>query len=288
MRCPTCEGETSPGAIACAQGHVLAGPDGVIRLLPDGLAAQVHALETAVETWRREAGRTTVPVAAHGELPGGDAVRGDPEWRLRRADLALVRRLLAARRGGGRAHARLRVLDVGAWNGWLSARLSDDGHAATALDLFAGPAALGVRSQVAGDWRAVQGDPTDLARLGESFDVVIFDRCLGFQPDPVAALRSAIAVLAPGGSIIVTGIAIHPDLDRVRRRLDSERQAFRGRFGMELLLRPTAGVLDGAVLRQLGGLGMVVRDHPFLRIANVRARFDRTRPRHQYGVVDRP
>lgn len=266
-------------------GHPLVDDAGVIRLLPADLAARVAELESCVAIWRAEQGRSALPRAALRLLPEGDAVADDHEWRLRRADLALVRQLLAGR---APAHhgTQLRILDIGAWNGWLSARLAADGHAATALDLFAGPDALGARHHLPGVWRAVQADPLDPAVLGERFDIVILDRCLAFQPDPVAAVASATGVLDPGGLLVVTGIAVHADPELVALRLEAERVAFRARFGMDLLLRPAAGVLTADALGALHAAGLALRDHPFLRIANLRARVDANRPRHRYGTLE--
>lgn len=285
MRCPSCDRPADPGATDCPAGHPLADAAGVIRLLPADLAAQVAALESCVATWRADQGRSPLPPAALRHLPDGDAVAGDHEWRLRRADLALVRRQLAGRASAAHGE-RLRILDIGAWNGWLSARLAADGHAATALDLFAGPDALGARRHLPGAWRAVQADPMDPATLGERFDVVILDRCLAFQPDPVAAVSAAAGVLDPGGLLIVTGIAIHADPELAVLRLEEERVAFKARFGLDLLLRPARGVLTGGDLAALRAAGLAVRDHPFLRIANVRARVDARRPGHRIGTLE--
>lgn len=284
MRCPTCEATTAPDDPTCPAGHPLEDEAGVIRLLPSDLRAEVDALEADVARWREEQGRSALPRSALRELPFGDAVVGDAEWKLRRADLRLVRRLLGERsRATGRSP---RVLDIGAWNGWLAARLASDGHAVTALDLFAGPDALGSRHLMPGRWRAVQADPMDPARLGERFDVVILDRCLTFQPDPAAAVRAAASVTDGDGLVIATGIAVPRDPELTRLRLDGERVAFRARFGRDLLLRPAAGVADGPFLEAVAATGMRLRDHPFLRIANVRAMVDGTRPRHRYGILE--
>ena len=286
MRCPTCEADAAPGEDVCPAGHALAGPDGVIRLLPEALRREVDALEADVTTWRREQGRTPLPGAALRDLPFGDAVAGDAEWRLRRADLRLIRRELARLRPP--RMGPLRVLDIGAWNGWLTARLASDGHAATALDLFAGPEALGARHRMPGSWRAIQADPMDPGALGERFDAVILDRCLAYQPDPVAAVRAAAMIIDPGGLVIATGLAVPGDPELARLRLDGERVAFRARFGRELLLRPASGVVDDALVDALRDAGMRMHDHPFLRIANLRARVDTSRPRHRYGILDVP
>ncbi len=284
MRCPTCEAATPADAEACPAGHPLEDDAGVIRLLTPAVRAEVDGLEADVAIWRAEQGRATLPRAALRELPFGVAVAGDHEWKLRRADLRLVRRLLLGRAGprGG----ALRILDIGAWNGWLSARLAAEGHAVTALDLFAGPDALGARHVMPGRWRAVQADPMDPGRLGETFDVVILDRCLAFQPDPAAAVRAAAAVTERGGLVLATGISVPGDPELARLRLESERIAFRARFGRDLLLRPAGGVADAAFLERVSATGMRFRDHPFLRIANVRALVDRSRPRHRYGVLE--
>ena len=284
MRCPTCDRNAAPDADTCPAGHVLADDAGVIRLLPADLRDRVAALEAAVTVWRREQGRMPLPAPALRDLPFGEAVRRDHEWKLRRADLSLVRRLLHGRRSA--AGGALRILDVGAWNGWLSARLASDGHAATALDLFAGPDALGARHQLPGDWRAVQADPTDLGRLGDRFDVVILDRCLSFQPDPAAAVRGAVAVTEPGGVVIATGLTFPGDPELAATRLEAERAAFRVRCGTDLLLRPARGVLTEVDAAELSAAGMRLRDHPFLRIANIRARVDAGRPRHRYGTQE--
>jgi SAM-dependent methyltransferase len=281
MRCPMCDAATTADADTCPAGHLLEDAAGVIRLLPSDLRAAVDALEADVATWRLEQGRTALPRSALRELPFGDAVAGDAEWKLRRADLRLVRRVIGRRTGvcGG----PVRVLDIGAWNGWLAARLAVDGHAVTAFDLFAGPDALGARHVMPGRWRAVQGDPTVPERMGERFDVVILDRCLTFQPDPAAAVRAAAGVAVGGGLVIATGIAVPDDPELARLRLEAERLAFRARFGRDLLLRPAGGVADDAFLAAIRGVGMRLHDHPFLRMANVRAVVDRTRPRHLYG-----
>lgn len=284
MRCPTCDAPSPAGAASCGAGHPLEDDAGVIRLLPPDLRLEVEALEADVTVWRQEQGRAPLPRSALRDLPFGAAVAGDHEWKLRRADLRLVRRLLGARPRP--ATGPLRVLDIGAWNGWLAARLAADGHAVTALDLFAGPDALGARHVMPGTWRAVQADPSDPSRLGERFDVVILDRCLTFQPDPAAAIRAAASVTEAGGLVLATGITVPGDPELSRLRLESERIAFRARFGRDLLLRPAGGVADPSFLEAVRGTGMRLRDHPFLRIANVRAMVDGSRPRHRYGILE--
>lgn len=238
---------------------------------------RVLELEIAVVQWRREHGREPLSSEALARLPGGESVAGDLEWRLRRRDLALVRSELAGR-------SSLRILDFGCWNGWLSRRLTEDGHRVTAVDAFAGSWSLGAAWPTAPTWRRVQAEVTDLGRLGETFDVVIANRCLAFQPDPVGALGPLRRLLVPGGRLIATGLLVYGDPTVARARLAAEASGFRERFGIDLFLRPTRGVLARRDLADLSAAGLKTHPTPGLRLANIRALFDPQRPLHRYGL----
>ena len=97
---------------------------------------------------------------------------------------------------------------------------------------------------------------------------------------------AATRVLDVGGLLVVTGIAVHADAELAALRLEAERVAFKVRFGMDLLLRPSRGVLTDDDLVALRATGLTIRDHPFLRIANLRARLDASRPRHRIGTLE--
>ena len=280
MRCPACETSAPAGAEACPEGHPLRDPAGVFVLLDPERQAEVAALEQAVAQWRAAQGHAPLPAAALPELPDGPHVAGELEWRLRRHDLDLVTDLLRSRSG-------LRILDVGAWNGWLSHRLSTMGHQVTATEVFAGHIALGAPWPMAVEWRRVQIEPTELDRLEETFDVVILDRCLQFFPDPADAMSHAMARVADGGSLIATGLMIHRSPAQVAARLAAEARRFRKRFGRDLLLRAARGFLDGGDLARMERAGLATHPYPRLRLANVRARIDRSRPEHRYGTAQR-
>jgi SAM-dependent methyltransferase len=214
-------------------------------------------------------------------------VAGDHEWRLRRADLALIRTLLARRHPGPWSDEAVpTVLDVGAWNGWLSSRLAADGYRVVGCDLFAGPSALGARDHREDDWLAVQLDPMHLDPLELRFDAIILNRCLQYFPNPVTALGKVRSVLTRGGLIIATGIAVSRQPENTRRRLEEERSTFRQRFHMDLLVRPAKGFFDEDDVARLERAGLVTERYPDMGATGLRARFDRSRPDHRYGVLD--
>ncbi|MBA2489020.1 MAG: methyltransferase domain-containing protein [Chloroflexi bacterium] len=264
----------------------------VESLLDAERQAHVDELEKAVIRWRREGGREPLSSEALPALPSGDAVAGDLEWRLRRHDLAVVRSELAglkAELAGPRAELAgprpLRILDFGSWNGWLSHRLTTDGHQLTAVDAFAGTWSLSAPWPTPPTWRRIQAEMTDLTRLGETFDVVIANRCLAFEPHPVTAMATLRRLVGPAGRLIATGLLVYGDAEKARLRLAAEAAAFRTRFGVDMLLRPTRGVLDRGDIADLAAAGLDIHATPGLRLANIRARFDPLRPAHRYGVA---
>lgn len=96
------------------------------------------------------------------------------------------------------------VLDVGCSTGYLGEALARRGCAVTGLEMDA-EAAEAARHRldevIEADLEAVT-----LAELlpGRQFDVVVFADVLEHLRDPAAVLRSAIPLLAPGGSVVVS------------------------------------------------------------------------------------
>jgi SAM-dependent methyltransferase len=282
LLCPSCREPIDPARLACARGHAFEHAGGVLSLVDARFARELAAFEARLAASRRALGRQLLDRAAYERLPSGQEAAGDAawraEWRMRGCDLAVVERLLAGR-------GRLSVLDVGAWNGWLSNRLACLGHSVTAVDYFTGEHdGLGAVRHYARRWRAVQLDLRDLSLLDEAFDAVIFNRCLPFFPDPLAGLAGAMRLLSPGGQLIVTGLQIFTASRERARQVEAGWRAHRERFGFDLLLFPSKAYFDGGDARNLRRWGLRLRGYPQLRLANVRATLDPRRPRQMFGV----
>jgi 2-polyprenyl-3-methyl-5-hydroxy-6-metoxy-1,4-benzoquinol methylase len=206
------------------------------------------------------------------------AVQDDFQWRLRRYDLAVVRRLLSGRRGQ-------RILDVGAWNGWLSHRMADDGHLVTAIEYFVDEFdGLGAKKFYSTSWQAIQMDLADLHVLDESFDVILLNRCVQFFPQPAAYVAQAKAQLAPGGLLLVTGMELFRDPRVKAARVADMLRAHRQQNGFELFLTATKGYLDFGDKAQLQAQGVQVKGYRPLLPANVKAMLRPTLPYHAYGI----
>lgn len=155
--------------------------------------------------------------AREGRGRGGDAeLRALPyvsdgplarQWRVRaRTFDAFVARVVAPLE---RERARpLRILDLGAGNGWLSARMISRGHRPVALDIridsvdglgAAGPYARIVErmfSRVAASFERLPLRP-------RIFDLIVFDASLHYASDLTIALAEAVRVLAPHGRVAI-------------------------------------------------------------------------------------
>lgn len=275
MRCPVCREAVDAKRLVCASGHQFGVEDGVFRLIDPDLAAEIASLSVALSDFRDDRSTQDIPPEAYDRLPDG---RQGLEWRLRRYDLRLIEHFLS---GLG----NLSILDVGAWNGWLSNRLAGLGHQVTAVDYFADlENGLGARRHFSGKWQAYQLDLMDLSALEERYDLVILNRCLPFFPRPVETYRRAMKMVAPAGRLIATGLQLFADPKLHYRRLERERRTFKERYGRDLFLRPAKGYLNMDDGRGLAAAGLKLKGYRPLWLANLKSRFWQTAPRHVYGI----
>jgi SAM-dependent methyltransferase len=102
----------------------------------------------------------------------------------------------------------LRLLDLGAGNGWLSYRMALQGHTATALDIrndhvdglgaaspFLRRAGGRMQTRVAG-FEAIPAPDA-------SFDIAVFNAALHYATDLAAVLAEATRVVCPGGRLVI-------------------------------------------------------------------------------------
>jgi SAM-dependent methyltransferase len=278
LLCPDCRGQLNPVALECPRGHRFRHHDGVLVLLEAGFHQRLRAFTDRLTAIRAAEGRRITEPSVYEDLPFAAAAAGELEWRLRRYDLAVLSRLLRP----GRPR---RVLDVGAWNGWLSHRLAQGGHEVTAIDYFIDEHdGLGARRFYSTSWHAIQMDLSDLSLLDDSWDVVIVNRCLQFFTDPAGFVAAAKEKVGDGGLLVLTGLQFFRDPAAKAREVERLRRHYRDSYDFVLFLRPTKGYLDGHDRAALRGLGVKLRPYPTLLPANLRSWIVRTRPSHAFGV----
>jgi SAM-dependent methyltransferase len=102
----------------------------------------------------------------------------------------------------------LRVLDLGAGNGWLSYRLALEGHSANALDIRAddvdGLGAAEPFLQRAGSrMRTAVAAFDAIPAPDASFDIAVFNASLHYATDLAGVLKEAARVVRPGGQVAI-------------------------------------------------------------------------------------
>lgn len=282
LNCPECRAPLDPDVLACGCGFRAGRVEDVILLMTPGFRDRADRLEAALALERRARPqhRITDP-AAFPHLPFGEATRDDPEWIARRHDLALVRSLLEKRPPGT-------VLEIGAWNGWLSHHLAEWGHDLAAVDVFGDPDdGLGAVRHYPRSWTAIRMDLRDLDLLDMRFDAIILNRCLQFAEMPAEYVRNLRERLQPGGLLLATGVQVFANPRAKAAAVSAARQRFRERHGMDLFLTDTRGYLDGGDRATLSAAGLRLFGYPHRRLGNWRSRWQPSRPWDGWGLLRR-
>lgn len=169
------------------------------------------AFPQAVERFRRDYGAHR---AAEGRGHAGAELLSLPylkdgpfarQWAVRaRTFDAFVKHVV---RPMARAAGRpLRVLDLGAGNGWLSARLSIEGHSCAAIDIRDDMVdGLGAAAgfPAAADFERVIASFNELPFAADGADLAVFNAALHYATDLGAVLAEAARVVRPGGRIAI-------------------------------------------------------------------------------------
>jgi SAM-dependent methyltransferase len=115
-----------------------------------------------------------------------------------------------------RTSRRLRILDLGAGNGWLSFRLQKRGHVAVAVDwrddvVDGLGAARGYREHLDTLFPRVAASFDELPFADTSYDLALFNASLHYATDLASTLGDAARVLAPGGAIVILDSPFYRD-----------------------------------------------------------------------------
>ena len=101
----------------------------------------------------------------------------------------------------GMPSAPARVADLGCGTGSLTALLTEDGHVVDGVDLS--PAMLAQARRKVPGARLVLGDVAEPPLETGAYDVVLSRHVLWAMPSPAQALERWIALLAPGGRLVL-------------------------------------------------------------------------------------
>jgi ubiquinone/menaquinone biosynthesis C-methylase UbiE len=216
FRCPVCHATLGPVEVgepeassSCREcGFLVAKAGGIWRALAPMRELYYSRFVTEYTAIRAREGRGSDGSDYYLALPFRDLTgRNTWQWKIRARSFEFfsmrVLPMIEARRG-----PRLRVLDIGAGNGWLSYRLSLRGHASVAVDLLDNHqdglgAAWHYERQLTLPFVCVQTEMDNLPFGDAQFDIAVFNASFHYSENYSRTLREAIRCLRPGGEVIV-------------------------------------------------------------------------------------
>jgi SAM-dependent methyltransferase len=218
-----------------------------LTLVSGEAAAAASTFLEQFQAVRRADGHGQLSSAAYRalpEVPADDPLAG--EWRIRRESYQIVcRRLRQLPRGA------LRILDVGAGNGWLCNCFARAGHRPVAVDLNVDPVdgLLASRACVH-RFPLIQAHFDALPFEPGQFDVVIMNASLHYASDPLRTLCEASRQLGPGGALVVMDSPMFSNLTDGEAMVSQQLTRLHTRYGIANPVRPGLGFLTFTLLHQ--------------------------------------
>src|SRR5216683_1147000 len=152
-----------------------------------------------------------------------------------------------------RSGGRLRILDLGAGNGWLSNRLTERGHTVTAIDLSDDPFdGLGAARHYNTPFKTLLAEFDHLPLADKSVDLAIFNAPLHYSTNYVRTLQEALRVLQPHGTLVMLDSPMYTDPSSGTRMVQERQNRFMATYGFASDALPSEHFLTPARLQELG------------------------------------
>jgi SAM-dependent methyltransferase len=228
--CPHCRSQLesiSNDELRCSQdGLTFRKVDGIWRfLLPEREEGYTGFIRD-YEAVRRFEGRGSADESYYRTLP----YHGTSDWKIRSASFdTFVEQVLAPIEKTGK---HLRIVDMGAGNGWLSNRLSSRGHEVAAVDLtindFDG---LGCHRFYDSTFTSVQAEFDHLPFPDRSVDMILFNASLHYSVNYEQTLLEALRALDVDGNLIVLDSPVYQDAGSGSSMVREREEQFTKRYG---------------------------------------------------------
>jgi SAM-dependent methyltransferase len=236
LRCPRCFAllgylpDKNSAAFDCATCEsTLASDQGIWRaLLPERAVRYSHFVQD-YEAIRVAEGRGSNNDKYYLALPSCDqsGLLGS-QWAMRARTFRYIERRILPR-FTPLGHYRLRILDLGAGNGWMSYRLATQGHSPVAVDLLTNDhdglgAAKHYQQRLGSLFPRVLAEVDNLPFADSQFDLAIFNASFHYSENYEATFAEALRCVRGGGTVLIADTPWYSD-DRSGLRMLEERRA---------------------------------------------------------------
>jgi SAM-dependent methyltransferase len=157
------------------------------------------------------------------------------QWAIRARTFRHMERRILPRLAALR-HQPLRILDLGAGNGWMSYRLAMQGYSPVAVDLLTNDqdglgAARHYQQSLVRPFPCFQAEADNLPFADSQFDLAIFNASFHYSENYEKTLGEALRCMRNWGTVIIADTPWYSDEQSGRRMLEERRALFMRRYG---------------------------------------------------------
>jgi SAM-dependent methyltransferase len=242
LRCPMCQtgiqlaSAAGDGRCCSSCGFGIREHNGIIRALTPARKARFEQFVREYKVVREQEGWGSIDSGYYLALPFADLThQHEWIWRIRaRTWNYMLKRVLRQANGG---RSGVRVLDIGAGNGWLSYRLAQSGYDAVAVDLIDDEvdglgAARHYFPHLPRAFPRFQAEMDCLPFDSGQFDIAIFNASFHYSFDYEKTLREAMRCVRRSGLVIIADSPCYRRDDSGQRMLDERQKSFQQQFGL--------------------------------------------------------
>ena len=232
-RCRTSLERRAPDRMTCPRdGLEFWNVDGIWRFLLPESEAHYARFMADYEAVRRAEKRGSATSDYFRALPFRDLSRHhSADWRIRaRSYNVLVKNVLT--RLQNPLERALKILDLGAGNGWLSNRLAAQGDRVIAVDLLVNEQdGLGAWKHYEHSFTPVQAEFNHLPVMDRFADAVIFNASFHYSEGYTETLREALRVLSPQGVIVIMDSPVYRSKASGEQMVREREVQFKEKYG---------------------------------------------------------
>jgi SAM-dependent methyltransferase/transcription elongation factor Elf1 len=260
------DGETTAEMYCQSCGASTYKVSGVWRSLSPVQRERFAAFIGDYEEIRRREGRGSALPEFYRALPFADLTGNfGSQWKIRGRSYRFLERHVLPRLEK-QSTRRLRILDIGAGNGWLSYRLALRGLRPVAVDLCCNAwdgleAARHYSGAVRPMFPRVEAEMDKLPFCDAQFDVAIFNASFHYSTDYAHTLREVLRCLHRDGSVLIVDSPTYKNRDSGEAMRAERRRQFDTRFGRPGDALPTGDYLTPEILDGLANLGIRWKRH---------------------------